>query len=118
MRIDGWLGCIVWLLRNDHRDLATETVLQSLQQVFAVVVVLIENADLLTRMVLENIFGVDITLNLIRGSPPHGPGKILWIVPFGRAGRYKELGNLHRVHVFVDGRIRWRSERTENQQHL
>ena len=51
-------------------------------------------------------------------QPAHGPRERFRIVPVGRAGGEKQVRRLLCVHVFVDRRVRRRSERTEHQQHF
>ena len=55
---------------------------------------------------------------LVVRLPAHGPGKVLRVAPFGRAGGDEQLRHLLGIHVFLDRRIGRRAEALENQQHF
>ena len=115
--VDGRLRDFVAFLGDDHRSrLGAEAVLQALQVILAVVVVLIEHADLGVRHFLENVLRVDLGFALVVGLPAHGPGEVLRIVPLGSAGGDEQLRHLLRVQVLLDRRIRRGAERIEDQQ--
>ena len=62
--------------------------------------------------------GVDLRFGLVIRLPAHGPREVLRVVPLGRAGCHVQLRHLAQVHVLVDGGIRRRAERLEQEQHL
>ena len=116
MAVDGRLGGLIAFFGNDHRcGLGAEPIRETLQIVLAVIVILIEHRDLRVRLLLEDIFGVDLGFALVARLPSHGPGKVLGIVPFGGAGGDEELRHLLRVHVFLDCRVGRRPQRIEDE---
>src|SRR6202035_5549884 len=98
--------------------LSVEAVFHTLHVVLTVIVVLVENADLAQRVVLQEIVRINASLALVTRLPALGPGKVLRIVPFGGAAAEKELWHLLGVHVSLDRSIGRRSQRLENQQVL
>jgi hypothetical protein len=65
---------------------------------------------------LQKILRIDAAFALVVGLPAHGPGKVLRIVPLGRAGGDEQLRHLLGVQIFLDRRVRRRAERVEDQQ--
>src|SRR5205814_3368137 len=82
------------------------------------IVILIEDADLALRQILQNVFRVYPPLGLIGGLPPHGPREVLGIAELGGAGGYEQLRHLFVIEVLLDRVIGWRSQALKNQQHL
>src|SRR5581483_9717572 len=58
----------------------------------------------------------DSRLALVVGLPTHGPWEVLWVIPFGRTGRDEQLRHLPCIHIFLDGTVRRRAERVEDQE--
>ena len=121
LRLTIWesIGHLVRLL-HDHQLLGRvpEPVQQPLAVVLAVIVVLVEDADLRVGDVLQDVLRVDPALGLVVRLPAHRPRVVLRIVPLGRAGGHEEMGHLLLVHVLVDGAVRRRAERLEQRGHL
>ena len=98
--------------------LVAEPIAQSDHVVFSEIIVLVKNTDLLARIVLQDVFGVDASLDLVAGLPANGPREILRVVPLGRARRNEDLRHLLGIHVFVDRAVGRRTQRIEDQKHL
>src|ERR1700690_4490509 len=69
-------------------------------------------------MVLQNIFGVNATLDFVTGNPSHRPREILRIRKLGRARGNEELRDLLRVQIFMNGGIRACPHCGKNEQDL
>src|SRR5216683_733221 len=100
-------GRLVAFLVDDHRRVDTKPISQPLQIVLAVVVVLVQDADLRVRVVGEDVFGEDMRLDLIRRNPAYGPWELAVIgAPGCRPADYEELRYLVGVHVFTHRSLR------------
>src|SRR6266496_5686220 len=71
MRFDGGLARFVSLLRSYHRAFLAQSVFDSLQQILAVVVVLKKNTNPATRMILQDVFGIDPAFCVVAWHPSH-----------------------------------------------
>ena len=78
----GFAGC---LDGDELVGLIAEPFVQSDQVVLAEIVVLIEHADGLARIILQDVGGIDACFDLVARLPADGPREVLRIVPFGGA---------------------------------
>ena len=92
--------------------------LEAAEIVAAVVVVLVQHADLGVLDVGQDVLGVDHRLGVVVGLEAHGPREVLGIAPLRRAGGDVELRHLLLVHVLVDRRVARRAERLEEREDL
>jgi hypothetical protein len=92
--------------------------LQAVEDILAVVVVLIQHRDLSVRMIGREILAVDPSFVEERRLKCHRPGKIPRIVPFRSAAADEQMRDLLRVDVFVDGGVGGNPEHAEQQQDL
>src|SRR5277367_4900116 len=69
-------------------------------------------------MILKDKFSVGHSFASIGGEKSHGPGKVSWIVEYGRTRFDEKLRDFSLVHVVADGEIALRSYRTKDQQHF
>src|SRR6266700_1523687 len=84
----------------------------------AVVVVLIEDADLSAGVMLQQIVRVNARLALVARLPTHRPGEAIRVVPFAGAAGDEQLRHLFAVHVFLDRGVGRRSQAVEDEQDL
>src|SRR6266852_3378973 len=119
VRIDGRLRDLEAFLDDDHRGgLGAETILQAFDIVLTVIVVLVEYGDLGVGHFLQNVLRINPGFALVVGLPAHGPWKILGVIPLGGAGGDEQLRHLLGIHVLLDGRVRRRAQRVEDEQNL
>src|ERR1019366_6566171 len=59
--------------------LAPQSILETFDIIFAVVIVLIEDSDLSARLFLQDVFCIDASFALIIGLPSHRPREILLV---------------------------------------
>src|SRR5262249_3145118 len=104
------VGGLIGHLGHDFH-LAVEPVFQALEVVLAIIIILVEDADLSLRVVLQQILSIDVRFALVIRLPAHGPREVLRIVPLGGARRNKELRHLLGVHVFLDRGVGRRPQR-------
>ncbi len=116
--LDRRLGRLVAALRDDHRRLVAEPVLQALEIVLAVVVVLVEDGDLRVRLFLQEILRIDARLGLVARLPADGPREVLRVVEFRGAGDHEQLRHLLLGQIPLDRRVDGGTGRSEHRQHL
>ena len=119
LQIDGRIGDFVGGFRHDHLGrLVAEAGLDAVQVVLTEVVVLIEDADLGVRMILENVLAVDAALDEVVRVEAHGPGEVLRIGELRGAGGGEQLRHFLAVEIFLHGGVRRRADDLEGEQHL
>ena len=119
LRIDRGLGVLVGSLLHDHAGvIRAETGLQPDEVVLAEVVVGVEHRDLGVRLGRQNVLGVDARLRLVAGVVADRPGKMLRVVPLGRAGGDEELRHLFVVAIGPDRGVGRSAQRLEQERHL
>src|SRR6202012_410560 len=95
-----------------------EAVLEPFEIIAAGIIVLVENADLALRQIVENVPGKDTPPGLVGRWPAHGPRESLVVAEFGSAGGDKELRPLLAVEIFLDRVAGRRAQILEDQQYL
>ena len=102
----------------DHQlgILIAQHVLQADEVIFAEVVVLIEDADGLARIILQDVGRIDPRFRAVARLQPDGPGKMLGIAPARGARADEQLRDLFLIEVFLDPDIARGAERREHQE--
>src|SRR5260370_7062404 len=116
LRVDGRFGYFIGEL-GYYFYLVTERSLQPGQEVLAVVVVLIEYADLGGRLVLQDVLPEGFPLHLEARIHRHGPGEVLRIGETPATGRDEDVRHLGAVQIFLDRDIGRRADGTDIGQH-
>ncbi len=97
------------LLHDQLAAVGAEPLLEAVEEVLAVIVVLIKHADLGVPDVLDDVFPVDHAFGEIGRVPAHGPRIFLGMAPLRRTGRQQDVRDLLGIHVFHDRGIRRRA---------
>src|SRR6185437_1857130 len=84
----------------------------------AVIVVLIEDADLTVGLGLHDVATIDAALGAVGRLPADGPREMLGIVPTRRARTGEQLRNALGVEIFLYSHVGRGADAVEDQQHI
>ena len=119
LRVDGRISNIVCCFTNQHLALpCAKGFLQARKIVLAGLIVLVEQADLRVRMVVQDVACIDADLGSQVWCEPHGPWMVDRILEPHCAPADEELRDLAVIEVFLNRDVGRAPDRLEYEQYL
>src|SRR5262249_55560759 len=107
--INRWISYLIRDFLHNHRaGPVAQTIPEPLHQVFAKIIVFIEDGNTAIGPLLQDVFGIDPTFELEIGLESHGPWEIDRISPLGPTGGDEELRHSLCIQIAMDGGV-WSS---------